>query len=134
MPRRRRIGVHGIAVELIVPENVKEMAVVYLIERGAHGIRGGIAQTAAAFPEVGVGVDEGAGGASARPAISATASGRIGATVRIVLPGATGGVMLRIGRGCRRSRGHGRVWRLNRRGCLISAGLDAFAHRVSRRA
>src|SRR5216683_140138 len=49
MPRGCRLGVYGIPVKLIVPEHVKELAVVYLVKRGPHRVRPGVANTASAF-------------------------------------------------------------------------------------
>ena len=49
MARRRGLAGNRIAVELIVPDDIKQLAIVDLIERGAERIGGGIADASAAL-------------------------------------------------------------------------------------
>src|ERR1019366_1922970 len=49
MPGRRGLARNRIAVELSVPDDIEQLALVNLIERGAKGIGGGVAHASAAL-------------------------------------------------------------------------------------
>src|SRR5260370_32278785 len=55
MARGRELGLDRITIKLIVPDHVKELAVVYLVEGGAQRIGGRIAGTPSTLPKSAIG-------------------------------------------------------------------------------